>query len=83
MGNQGGHPIVEDGQGEGRLDNDLKIRWRKIERPEGPLNGRDCHCATAASNGLLYVFGGVVETPNGGHTESNDLLVFDPGFVSI
>lgn len=78
MGNQGGHPIAEDGQGEGRLDNDLKVRWRKIERPEGPLNGRDCHCATAASNGLLYVFGGVVETPNGGHTESNDLLVFDP-----
>lgn len=83
MGNEGSHSTVEGGQSEGRLDNDLRVRWRRIDRPEGPLNGRDCHCAAAASNGLLYVFGGVVETPNGGHAESNDLLVFNPGFTFV
>ncbi len=72
MGNEASQQIK---YGE-KLENDVNVTWRKIG--DNPFAARDGHCACGVGN-KLFVFGGVVQTPEGTCYESKDLLVFDVG----
>lgn len=64
-----------------RLENDVKIKWQRcsIDSAYAP---RDGHSA-AAVNSNLFVFGGVIQTPDGDCTESNELLVCNTGILTF
>lgn len=65
-----------------RLDNDVKVSWKKVDSAHR-FPSREGHCAATVqltdTQHRLFVFGGLTQSEDVENIESNDLLVFDSG----